>query len=814
MSDKDSQDLLSQTSLHSGNGAGKKMKKPEARRAPDAASESVTGIHDLALNLDGTSFFPPEFPVLRISRNKHWRYVSSFHGPWLSLPSEMLESLLVSWTSPMPLTMDAGLPKSKRRRGLDLIPHPLDQPPSMTLRAAPPPIDPGVFRNAVNIRRLIDDAGELAMRASEGVLSYRQRNRTMRVPPDGSIRGGHRASMSNVHCQRLRVEAVQKISQAYLLDEIVTSVMIMKGTSALDDLAATVLKNDPNNICALYVNFFHEKIPSSPRQLCDTDTRLLDHLIEVKPEQLEYWRTRGIVHTFRDEFPEAIKDFTHGLSHCRAIRKARQGTDHGSPNGSDLPNMAKKGKDASRSTAPFAGEEADIATLLGSPVFPIDATSGFTSPFSKTHREYHPSSLPDAPDPLELQFLFQRGIAQLMNACSSIEQGVFRIEMLPIPPPEGPDIRLSRLDFLSLSPKYGGVELGNPAGPLGLHDGSKSLAYQAVLSEVNFRESIYVMLRKAIRDLDRFLSHFDTIVSPEALTKMENFGNAEQCMPRNSKGKQKVAMKQNGIACTVPTRSWEDLTLEERVDFAYFMIESLRSSTTSGLPTPLPERLTYLASSFPVTYTSYHPLLVESHFAVLICYLMLGEIQTACHRFVQTAIAMDGFDGHPVFLPSRSMAQADFSEVLERLVGGWRCGLLPPSASWRATGVRAPCQAHRPVGVGEPSSSTGQRTPSSSYHPDDKGELDKNGNASDPLDFESLVALRMLMAPVWRRQREKRGRAAAQNPSVMNGGMPVIALHGPRVDVILAWLGAVHLPKFEAAAVKGPPRLMNNYSAE
>ena len=534
----------------------------------------------------------------------------------------------------------------------------------------------------------------------------------------------------------------------------------------------------------------------SPRQICETDTSLLDRLIAARSGQLEYWRTRGIVHAFRDEFTDAIKDFTYGVNQSRTIRKARRDVESESPN--DLSKATKKGKIRWRSTAPpFPGEEGDNANGLDSPIFPVEAAGAST--FLSTYREYHQSSFPDAPEPLELQFLFQRGVTHLMHACSCIEQAILRTEAVPTPPPEGPDIRLSRLDFLS--PKYGGVEIGNPAGPLGPHDGKKSLAYQAVLNDSDLRNSVYVMLRKAIRDLERYLSHFDSIVSPEVFTRLpaqEISANISQ----DHKGKQKAAVKHNGNnTADVPARTWEDLTLEERVDFAYFMIESLRPSTTSGLGSPLPERLTYLASSFPVTYTSYHPLLVESHFSVLICYLLLGEMQTVCNRFVQTAIAMDGFDGHPVFLPSRSMAQADFGEVLERLVRGWRCGLLPPSASWRVASARGSSEPCREIGFGEPSSSTAQSLRG--------GRTESNDivDTSHASDFESLVALRMLMAPVWRRQREKRGPRAATPTSATtpSGGIPIIALHGPRVDVMLAWLGAVHLPKLEAAAAKGPP---------
>ena len=116
----------------------------------------------------------------------------------------------------------------------------------MSLRAAPLPIQPGVFRNVVSIRRLVDEAGELAMRASGGTMPsgqlYNSQN-PMATFFEGSTRGGRKAPMSNMRSYRLRVLAVQKLSQAYLLDEIVTSVMVMRGTSTIDDLAAMVLKS-------------------------------------------------------------------------------------------------------------------------------------------------------------------------------------------------------------------------------------------------------------------------------------------------------------------------------------------------------------------------------------------------------------------------------------------------------------------------------------------------------------------------------------------------------------------------------------------
>src|SRR5882757_3120736 len=62
----------------------------------------------------------------------------------------------------------------------------------------------------------------------------------------------------------------------------------------------------------------------SGRQLAEsTNTDVLDNLIAQYPHRLEYLRTRGIVHCFRDEYSMATKDFTQALREARVRRKAK-----------------------------------------------------------------------------------------------------------------------------------------------------------------------------------------------------------------------------------------------------------------------------------------------------------------------------------------------------------------------------------------------------------------------------------------------------------------------------------------------------------
>ncbi len=75
MSGKESPNSLSHT--RSGKNGSKKKKKPVLSKLPGPGPSA--SVQSLTLDLGRTPFFPPELPALRISRNKHWRYVSSFH---------------------------------------------------------------------------------------------------------------------------------------------------------------------------------------------------------------------------------------------------------------------------------------------------------------------------------------------------------------------------------------------------------------------------------------------------------------------------------------------------------------------------------------------------------------------------------------------------------------------------------------------------------------------------------------------------------------------------------------------------------------
>ncbi|KZT02030.1 uncharacterized protein LAESUDRAFT_685815 [Laetiporus sulphureus 93-53] len=749
--------------------------------------------------------------MLCISRNKHWRYISSYHGPWLQLPVELLESLLVLNLDPVTLSSpgirlpslppslsskstsrprDRGYaslgdhsPPDSPRSAFANLPTPPPFPMPEPGKATPPPIDPGVFRSVTTIRRLIDEASELSVRASSGLSAVALGSlkgvgagmnaspwataQSLGLNPLGEGNGGRNFAMSSTRVHRLRALAVQKLAAAYRMDEIASSVMVMQGGSVFDDIAEHVLRFDPNDVDARYVHFFHEKIPS--RQLAEsTTTTLLDELIAAHPQRLEFYRTRGIVHCFRDEYALAVKDFSHALKEARATRRAKH-AHHNNMSGEKQRGKGhkKKGKSSggkSNGQAPPNGT-CPSASFGDLPI--VDGPDGEPILF-------HPSVLPDAPEPIEPQCLFLRAAAYLQHAVFLIEEAILKLENIrKAPTADGGELRLCYIE----NGRYGGVEMGHPDGPLGKKDGLKLSAYKQVLAEPSFQEQIMTLVKKSMRDHEKFLSHFDSLEgAPNAATTGD---------------------------------------IASRAEHAFLLSESLRPGSQAKL---------HHLSDGPATFTTYHPLLIESHYSILTCLLMLGDFPSLLQTFTRTASVVDGLEGYPVFLPPRSMAQAEFVEVLERLASGWKNGIQPHSLSQSGSGsglrlaIESPTASAKAkevervptppspdcdrlasststlsIGINGSSSSTtvhaspsvsGRNTPSSS---------------SDRVDLvEVLSCARILLAPVAKRQRERAQKAVIKGQKKqLNINIP---LHGPRVEIILAWLGAVHLPELDAVA--------------
>jgi hypothetical protein len=657
--------------------------------------------------------------------------------------------------------------------------------------------------------------------------------------------------MSAMRIHRLRALAVQKLAAAYRADEIASSVMVMQGGSVFEDIAERVLKTGASSIFlalrlwmlsnSIFIKIRTTQTPSmstfftrryllgssscfhtlpgfySPgkgRQLAEsTTTCVLDELIKAYPQRLELYRTRGIVRTFRDEYSAAVKDFTHALKEARALRKARSfhlNGNHATQGNKGRGDKRKKdGKKKSNGQAPPNG----TSDVDGGG----DASETETPPV-------HPSILPDAPEPIEPQLLFLRAAAYLQNAIFLVEERILKLEGIRkrISGEGAVELRLCYIQ----NGRYGGVEIGNPEGPLGRTDGPKLQAYRGVLADSAFREQIGGLLKKSIRDHERFLAHFDALETPPPPCSSDD-----------------------------ATADGDDIV--ERAAYAFLLSEALRPGAPGSPPPASPP-------DAAVLFTTYHPLLVESHFSVLLCLLMLGDFPALLRAFVRAAAVVDGLEGYPVFLPPRSMAQAEFVETLERLAGGWRIGVQPHSraragyccghahngklaiepppsppvlpspiapapiearvlpapgpGAWLVDSLSASTSSSASGSTSTPALTLLTPTPSRRGTPSPSPVPASHGGIDDLA--EALDCARIVLAPVAERQRaraeqnalEKRKLSSSSSSSSASGDgagnkgrmkpLPInIPLHGPRVEVVLAWLAAVRLVELESVAL-------------
>ncbi|KAK1464036.1 hypothetical protein CMEL01_12797 [Colletotrichum melonis] len=348
-------------------------------------------------------------------RDRHWRFISSFHGPWLQMPIEILETIAnINYNTPVPR-----------------------------------PIDPAVFFDLLKIRRLVDEATNLAVRAASDIATPTLTNVHGGLNGHMSSLGfgvgnGHGTKLSKERKFRMREQASQKLARAYRLDEIACSVATMQGASTLEEIGSLVLQRSRDDPDAKYVHFFHEKIPS--RQLAEcTSLAPLDNIISAHPTEAEALRTRATVRIFKDDYLGAASDLSLALQVHRY---------HQPPHG-----------------APLSRE--------------VELTTGSRrSPDIILTEDQQPSSL-------ETQLLFQRAGAYLTIACQHVAAS------LPDTPANGETGQASGAN--------GAINSGKTDGQ---SPGTTALDKEAAHIRLEKRKVVKTYAKKALRDYMAYLSNF------------------------------------------------------------------------------------------------------------------------------------------------------------------------------------------------------------------------------------------------------------------------------------------------------------------
>ncbi|KAK7748730.1 hypothetical protein SLS53_000753 [Cytospora paraplurivora] len=536
----------------------------------------------------------PSSPALIICRNKHWRYISSFHGPWLQLPHEILETLVnINYNTPRPR-----------------------------------PIDPAVFYDLVKIRRLVDDATDLAVRAASGVVSLNSLHNSHPAAALGlGYGGGNQPKLSAERKHKLREQATQKLARAYRLDEIACSVATMQSASALEEVAALVLKRDPNNLDAKYVHFFHEKIPS--RQLAEsTSLHTLDEVISGQQSDGEPLRTRATVRVFKEDYEGAARDLTEALQVFR-VHKAHQ----------------------------MAGSSRELQVV----------GRGGRRLEVKLDEDQQPSSL-------EIQLLFARAGVYLSIACLHVNNA-----LVPLPSEDCKKTRNGNdpgnADGTDSSADGGGELNTGPSTPTTEVPPPELSAAQKETHRrvMEARKIVKTNAKKALRDYMSYLANFD--YSPNLPTDV-----ADDFTRKVKAGKNKGRIRSDSPSSETAHTVY---TLNQL--FAATPPADLPPYPPMELAGPEPDAsATYVGTTMEMV--TYHPLMTDALHALLLCHVLVQtstkELQR--HSYMVARLARLA-EGYPIFQASRSPARADWIEVLRR--GDNWVGLSSP---WESLCAAAP----------------------------------------------------------------------------------------------------------------------------
>ncbi|KAF9629695.1 hypothetical protein BFW01_g10898 [Lasiodiplodia theobromae] len=544
----------------------------------------------------------PKQQALIICRNKHWRYISAFHGPWLQLPLEILESLA----------------------------HSNFQAPR------PHPIDPAVFYDLVKIRKAVDEATNLAVRATSGLTSAAlssQANAANGILGGaaqlglGYVAGGQNTKLSRERKYRMRELATQKLSHAYHLDEIAASVATMQSASTLDDVAQFVLQRsaDPD---AKYVHFFHEKIPS--RMMAEyTPLDPLDHIISERPNDGSALRTRALTRLFTEDYIGAARDLTDGLSIARYVQQQHRA-------GRDQLVLASS-----------AREEADARRAREWRVQPVKEE--------------------DQPNSLETQLLFHRAGVYLSLACQYVSDALDGLQ----------DFETKyKVQTDGVDP---GAEQPSPSPE----------EKEAHRKRLENRKLVKTYAKRAVRDYLAFLARFEytpginPAVAEGFLHKVNDVANGvKSSEPSYRKRVQELTdsdTEVNGQAPDALVKHQREIELNSHRNGTWSLpppaihpVSALFSSTPpADLPPypPLPLSSNPAMNPFAESQetVTYHPLLTDALHSLLLCHALIQTPPTELRRHAYNVSRIARIsDGYPIFLAARSPARADWIEVLHR----------------------------------------------------------------------------------------------------------------------------------------------------
>ena len=471
--------------------------------------------------------------------------------------------------------------------------------------------------------------------------------------------GGGNAKLSRERRHRMRELATQKLSEAYILDEIATSVATMQSASSLEDVAKLVLQRNNNDTDAKYVHFFHEKIPSRMLSQC-TSLVPLDEVVQERPMDGAPLRTRAVTRMFKNDLAGAVKDLTEALTLCRRLNPEHE-----------------RGRG-----------QLQLANKEGGPERQHD-NSG--RPGYETNMEHT-----DPTTSLEPQLLFHRAGVYLTQACQHIDAALDGLRSKGEPRTET-SIGSTEASEATKDPENNAVKLRDDARKLVKFYAKRALRdYIGFLSSLDytpglppefareFLEKVNATANGRSRTLPlhssrllemsgKFSLSNETLSDSATKTEMKREGNHYDCT-NNFK---LDAYQSMPIPTVYPVANLFSSSPPDRIPPYPITSQVMAPKWQVGSTTTNEMSKRFLADPIYHEAVTYHPLLTDALHSVLLCHsLMQTSVKEHLRHAYMVARLARTCDGYPIFLAARSPSRADWIEII-RCANNW-IGLQQP----------------------------------------------------------------------------------------------------------------------------------------
>lgn len=427
----------------------------------------------------------------------------------------------------------------------------------------------------------------------------------------------------------MREQATQKLSKAYQLDEIASSLVTMRGASILERVAQQVIETPRENMDRLdgkYVHFFQEKISEKTRQ-DPNSLALIDEVINGWVLSAEPLRTRAIAMIQQERYLGAVEELTMALQICRCQQSMHK---------------------------------ADPQKSQGTPSSAADTSDSSKFKESKLDGNDYPSSL-------EPQLLFHRAGAYLELACQAVEKA-----LPPKAQSQGSSVGASNSSDPGDPSAREGPGASNNSDPRGPSVGGDPRAIERDKQGKLVKENA----KRALRDYIAFLSHLD--YTPELDPKhMEAFERR---------------VRQTAVGSKLPkgnTASGSNPSSGVPLPVSHPISSLFSAAPPTGLPSNPQTDILVDHSSGPQNESSalheaaqqlldstnkhesltYHPFLIEALHGLLLCHVLMQTSTPELQRHAHMAARLiRSCDGYPIFEQPRLVpSREDWLEILSRM---------------------------------------------------------------------------------------------------------------------------------------------------